>query len=148
MLRQEIEGKLNYLVSARPTAVNMKLAAEELLNLANSLGEDQTISVDEMKARFVTRVEAMLDKDISDNKAIGEYGARAILRSDNPVRVITHCNTGSLATAGYGTALGVIRRLQECSKLGKEFFLDSLSSTNFQNMCIVPKRGRIIREPG
>lgn len=121
ILRQEIEGKLNYLVSARPTAVNMKLAAEELIKLTNSLSEDETVSVDEMKAKFVTRVEAMLEDDISDNKAIGENGAQAILNywSDNPVRIITHCNTGSLATAGYGTALGVIRKLHENSKLGK-----------------------------
>lgn len=45
----------------------------------------------------------MLDRDIADNKAIGTHGANAILTSiegDGPVRVLTHCNTGSLATAG------------------------------------------------
>lgn len=45
----------------------------------------------------------MLDRDIADNKAIGTHGANAILASiegDGPVRVLTHCNTGSLATAG------------------------------------------------
>lgn len=45
----------------------------------------------------------MLAKDISDNKAIGNFGAQAILAntsSDSPIRVLTHCNTGSLATAG------------------------------------------------
>lgn len=64
----------------------------------------------------------MLTKDIEDNKAIGRYGREAILKSlvgDGSVRVLTHCNTGSLATAGYGTALGVIRSLNESNRLGE-----------------------------
>lgn len=64
----------------------------------------------------------MLEKDIADNRAIGDHGAKKILSGlsgDNPVRVLTHCNTGSLATAGYGTALGVIRTLHEMKRLGK-----------------------------
>lgn len=48
-LRQEIEGKLNYLVSSRPTAVNMKIAAEDLIKLANDLTKDDTISLEAMK---------------------------------------------------------------------------------------------------
>lgn len=67
----------------------------------------------------------MLLKDIEDNKAIGRYGSEAILKSvvgDGSVRVITHCNTGSLATAGYGTALGVIRSLHETKRLGEIMF--------------------------
>lgn len=48
----QIEGKLNYLVSARPTAVNIKLAADELINLANSLCADDTVSHEEFKERF------------------------------------------------------------------------------------------------
>jgi len=50
-LRQEIEGKLNYLVSARPTAVNMKIAADELITLANELYKDEAIDVTQMKHR-------------------------------------------------------------------------------------------------
>lgn len=72
----------------------------------------------------------MLEKDIADNQAIGSHGAQAILKrvaeaagaqtgTAGPVRVLTHCNTGSLATAGYGTALGVVRQLAELGKLGK-----------------------------
>lgn len=51
VLRQEVEGKLNYLVSARPTAVNMKMAAEELIALANKLDRDEATSAEEMKER-------------------------------------------------------------------------------------------------
>lgn len=53
--------------------------------------------------RFLQATEAMLQKDIADNKAIGTHGATAILsnvQGESPVRVLTHCNTGSLATAG------------------------------------------------
>lgn len=110
-LRQEIEGKLNYLVSARPTAVNMKMAAEELIGLVNEMAKDDAITVEEMKARFLKATEAMLEKDISDNRAIGTFGAESILKTvaekgggggdqKSPIRVLTHCNTGSLATAG------------------------------------------------
>lgn len=51
IFKQEVEGKLNYLVSARPTAVNMKLAAEELISLANVLAQDESVPVDKMKER-------------------------------------------------------------------------------------------------
>lgn len=50
-LRQEIEGKLNYLVSSRPTAVNMKKAADDLIGLANTLYEDDKITLEDMKSK-------------------------------------------------------------------------------------------------
>ncbi|XP_022118539.1 methylthioribose-1-phosphate isomerase [Pieris rapae] len=124
VMRQEIEGKLNYLVSARPTAVNIKLAADELINLANTLSADDSINPDEFKERFISSIEGMLSKDIEDNKAIGRNGCEAILKNlegDGHVRVLTHCNTGSLATAEYGTALGVIRSLHAAKRLEHVF---------------------------
>lgn len=67
-----------------------------------------------LRASFVPRVirfaEDMLEKDLKDNRSIGDLGARHLLEQTNPrggkVTVLTHCNTGALATAGYGTALG------------------------------------------
>lgn len=140
-LRQEIEGKLNYLVSSRPTAVNMKIAADELIALANKLSEDDDVKPEDMKVElvacficlsrpynrlfvcsFLNIIEQMLEKDVKDNEAIGDYGAKEILAKypgDNLVRILTHCNTGSLATAGYGTALGVIRTLHALKRLGE-----------------------------
>ncbi|KAJ2951943.1 hypothetical protein O0L34_g4197 [Tuta absoluta] len=120
IMRQEIEGKLNYLVSARPTAVNIKQAAEELITLANALSADDAVTPEQFKDRFITSIEGMLTKDIEDNKAIGKFGCEAILNKlegDGQVRLLTHCNTGSLATAGYGTALGVIRALHQTKRL-------------------------------
>lgn len=49
--RQEVEGKLNYLVSSRPTAVNMKAAAEELIDLANQLSKNESVSLEDMKTK-------------------------------------------------------------------------------------------------
>lgn len=96
----------------------MKIAADELIKLTNDLSRDEANTVAEMKRKFLDATEAMLRKDIEDNRAIGTNGAAAILKNtDGMVRVLTHCNTGSLATAGYGTALGVVRKLHELNRL-------------------------------
>lgn len=92
--------------------------------------------------RFISEIEGMLEKDLSDNRSIGEAGAALIINSivengENNIKVLTHCNTGSLATAGYGTALGVIRALHARKQLGKfkfyfQFYLFK-HSVNFKN---------------
>ena len=60
--------------------------------------------------RVIRFAEDMLEKDLKDNRSIGDLGARHLLEQTKPrggkVTVLTHCNTGALATAGYGTALG------------------------------------------
>lgn len=62
--------------------------------------------------RLIVEAEKLLKSDISINKKIGEYGGKDILRKcQTPVSILTHCNTGSLATAGYGTALGKNKKL-------------------------------------
>lgn len=98
----------------------MKIAADELIKLANELATYESISVADMKRTFLDATEAMLAKDIQDNRSIGTNGANAILANadgTSMVRILTHCNTGSLATAGYGTALGVVRKLNELNRL-------------------------------
>ncbi|MFF4514654.1 S-methyl-5-thioribose-1-phosphate isomerase [Streptomyces mirabilis] len=89
--------------AARPTAVNLM------------------VCVDRVMARFDEGLEAVLAEaaavqreDVEANRAMGAYGADWLLKKvgvDRPLRVLTHCNTGALATAGWGTALGVIREL-------------------------------------
>lgn len=69
---------------------------------------------------MISAIEKMLESDLSDNIKIGEFGAKEILGQivgDGKVKVLTHCNTGSLATSGYGTALGVIRKIHSLDKL-------------------------------
>lgn len=61
---------------------------------------------------MIEKIAAMLKEDIDANKSMGNYGAEDILKklanSNNKATILTHCNTGSLATAGYGTALGLL----------------------------------------
>lgn len=66
-----------------------------------------------MFCRIIQEFESLLEEDITTNKQIGKNGAEDILKKcgNRPVRILTHCNTGSLATAGYGTALGKIAYL-------------------------------------
>ena len=72
--------------------------------------------------RVIAECEGMLASDVAANRAIGAFGADALCAAvgkpkGTPIRVLTHCNTGSLATAGYGTALGVVRALRESDRL-------------------------------
>lgn len=73
----------------------------------------KSVSVADFKHCFSTRLihvgEAMLPEDVAANTAIGRYGAQSMeqICGKGPLRILTHCNTGSLATAGFGTALGM-----------------------------------------
>ncbi|KYM89705.1 Methylthioribose-1-phosphate isomerase [Atta colombica] len=119
-LFRTIKDNMNYLVTARPTAVNMNKAANFFTEIADYLSYSDEFTLSQMKDEFIDRIDKMLMDDIKDNKAIGKFGADEILRNvpeGSSVRVLTHCNTGSLATAGYGTALGVIRSLHERGRL-------------------------------
>ena len=106
--------KLDYLVTARPTAVNMATARDELTDFIKSKKQSDS-TVEEMKCSLISKIEGMLERDIADNKAIGSYGAQHVMKNIETEKMValTHCNTGSLATAGYGTALGVVRALHE-----------------------------------
>merc|ERR1719235_1327774 len=76
---------------------------------------------------YIASAEEMLDKDVADNREIGRLGAEAILARSRKekVRVLTVCNTGSLATAGYGTALGIVRALHERGALEEVVALET-----------------------
>ena len=116
-----VKEKLDYLVTSRPTAVNIQLAAEACIKLTSQLVEDISVETRAALTAVVQHLEATLVNDVSDNLAIGEHGAKDILskkpNETDKVRILTHCNTGSLATAGYGTALGVIRSLFKMDRL-------------------------------
>lgn len=103
--------KLEYLLSSRPTAVNLFDAATKLQNLVLQTAE-ASADAKTIFQTYIDAAEAMLIDDVTTNKAIGSHGAdtlRSLLKDSKSISVLTHCNTGSLATAGYGTALGVIR---------------------------------------
>ncbi|KAI4744945.1 Methylthioribose-1-phosphate isomerase [Aureobasidium sp. EXF-12298] len=120
-----IKEKLEYLVTSRPTAVNLADAARKLQKIVQSAARAQDASGPSVKDAYVKAAEQMLVDDVSDNKAIGEHGADWILKNaaggKDQVSILTHCNTGSLATAGYGTALGVIRSVHARGSLKRAF---------------------------
>lgn len=118
-----LSNKLDYLVSSRPTAVNLSDAAtklKEVVRKATATASDAQL----VHQAFIEAAEIMLDEDVASNKAIGDHGASLLQKQQadpKNLSVLTHCNTGSLATAGYGTALGVIRALHEKGVLGRAY---------------------------
>mmetsp|Transcript_70292 Transcript_70292/g.187286 ORF Transcript_70292/g.187286 Transcript_70292/m.187286 type:complete len:364 (-) Transcript_70292:9-1100(-) len=114
-------SRLEYLKTSRPTAVNLFNDCDRLAAFVKGLGDQ---SAKDVLEAYANEAEKMLAKDISDNMAIGKFGGEAILARAGgkaQVKVLTHCNTGSLATARYGTALGVIRFLHESGRLERAF---------------------------
>jgi len=113
--------KLDYLEGSRPTAVNLFEATAKLRKLVRQKSCENASGVLEA---YIVAAEQMLIDDVNDNRAIGEHGAKWLI-ARNPslpkFKVLTHCNTGSLATAGYGTALGVIRSLFAAGTLEHAF---------------------------
>ncbi len=100
----------DHLASTRPTAVNLFWAIERMkrtLNLARAK------PIAEIKRVLIEESQHIHDEDIAMNRAMGKHGA-ALVQSGQTI--LTHCNAGALATAGYGTALGVIRAAWEEGK--------------------------------
>jgi len=120
-----------YLKTSRPTAVNLFTAMDEVVTLSQAVvegergkGASNSKAATPLVLAVVTFAERMLKEDVESNQAIGNHGAMAILSNTLPgkgVKIMTHCNTGSLATAGYGTALGVIRSLHKTGRLDRVF---------------------------
>ncbi len=98
------------MVKARPTAVNLRWAVERMILLVEQMaGRDP----EEIRIALREESEKMLSGDIEINLKIGEHGNKLVPRK---AVILTHCNAGSLATGGYGTALGVIRAAHEAGK--------------------------------
>jgi methylthioribose-1-phosphate isomerase len=109
-LDREMETICGALAATRPTAVNLFWAIERMQRLYASL---RGRPVAEIRRRLVEEALAVRREDIAINRAIGRNGAPLV---PDHQTVLTHCNAGALATAGYGTALGVVRAAIECGK--------------------------------
>ena len=101
--QSQIESAFALLAKSRPTAVNLFWALERMRGCWFSLRDR---SAHEIAAALLAEAEAIRSEDIAANQAMGALGAALL---GDPCRVLTHCNAGALATAGHGTALGVIR---------------------------------------
>ena len=109
-LDAQFETICGTLAGTRPTAVNLFWAIERMKRLYAGL---RTQPLAEIQRALVEEAKHIREDDIAICRAIGRNGAELVPAGKT---VLTHCNAGALATAGYGTALGVIRAAVECGK--------------------------------
>ncbi|PKM82614.1 MAG: S-methyl-5-thioribose-1-phosphate isomerase [Firmicutes bacterium HGW-Firmicutes-14] len=107
---RETEKTANMLGSTRPTAVNLFWALERMVKAARMAGVEKPAEIKELLLKEANNI---FREDLEMNKKIGMYGNKLV---PNKAGILTHCNAGALATAGYGTALGVIRAAHEQGK--------------------------------
>ncbi|MDI6768331.1 MAG: S-methyl-5-thioribose-1-phosphate isomerase [Anaerolineales bacterium] len=108
-LLSDLETAAQTLRASRPTAVNLAWAVGRILRIAYSV----TGSIEDVRRAILIEAQRLADDDVEVNKRMAEHGVSLIADGDT---VIHHCNTGSLATVDYGTALGVIRMAHEQGK--------------------------------
>jgi len=107
-LFERLSRSCDLLKATRPTAVNLFWALDRVMKAAESAR-----SAEELRRKVIEEARKIAEEDIQMNRKIGEHGAKLI---DDGDKILTHCNAGALATAGYGTALGVIRAAYEQGK--------------------------------
>ena len=105
-----LEAAFRILGASRPTAVNLSWALDRQRRVLGSL---TTAGPDALARALLAEAHIILAEDIEANRAMGRYGAALV---PDEARILTHCNAGALATAGHGTALGVIRSAVEAGK--------------------------------
>jgi methylthioribose-1-phosphate isomerase len=108
----EFQRLADTLAATRPTAVNLFWALDRMKQ-AFAAGAHAGESVAELTGRLRREADAVHDEDVASCRAIGRHGAALL---PDVARVLTHCNAGALATAGYGTALGIVRGAAEAGK--------------------------------
>jgi methylthioribose-1-phosphate isomerase len=109
---QQFHHICDVLAGTRPTAVNLFWAIERMKTLYQKL-KSENLPLAEICQRLIDEAKHMHGEDVAINKAMGANGAALI---PDGATILTHCNAGALATAGYGTALGVIRAAVEAGK--------------------------------
>ena len=109
-LAQKLDHILTRLGDTRPTARNLFWALERMKKIFDN---NKHLALTELKQRLVQEAKNIDNEDVETNKKIGFWGRELIQDGQN---ILTHCNAGALATAGYGTALGVIRAASEQGK--------------------------------
>jgi methylthioribose-1-phosphate isomerase len=108
--RARFETVAKALKATRPTAVNLAWAVDRM---GRVLSENLSLDAAALFRRLRDEAIAIQKEDIEANRALGRFGASLL---DDPATVMTHCNAGALATAGYGTALGIVRAARETGK--------------------------------
>jgi len=108
-----LETVADTLKATRPTAVNLFWAIDRMMQVAR-----QSISsVEHLKQRLLATAQQIQTDDLQTCYAIGDRGLAALPPTPEKLRLLTHCNAGALATAGYGTALGIVRSAWHADRL-------------------------------
>ena len=107
---RDFERIVATLAETRPTAINLFWALNRMRKVCR---DNRQRGVDVVKKALKDEARKMYHQDIAANRQLGKYGAQLL---GDAKQVMTHCNAGALATAGYGTALGVLRALKEAGK--------------------------------
>jgi methylthioribose-1-phosphate isomerase len=105
------------MAGTRPTAVNLFWAIERMKRVFAAAAQAGA-SVEQIQERLDLEAQSIHDEDVASCRAMGAFGAQVVPADAN---ILTHCNAGALATAGYGTALGVIRGAVEAGKQVRVF---------------------------
>jgi methylthioribose-1-phosphate isomerase len=105
------------LKATRPTAVNLGWAVDRMLQVAHQTLEP----VPQIQTQLLQTAQAIAADDLRTCQAIGEYGLSILPSDPEKICMLTHCNAGALATAGYGTALGVVRSAWSAGRLARVY---------------------------
>lgn len=108
---EHVDGIARMLLETRPTAVNLRWSLERGTALAHRVAPAEGVA--RTQAALLDLADTMADEDVAVNRRMGAFGSTLL---SDPASVLTHCNTGALATVDYGTALGVIRAAHESGK--------------------------------
>lgn len=114
---QQLEQVANMLRQTRPTAVNLFWAIARMLKVAY----EEIGTVTEIIELLLKTAQEIQAEDLATCQAIGDHGLSILPNTPQKLRILTHCNAGSLATAGYGTALGVIRSAWREQRLARVY---------------------------
>ena len=113
----QLETIAKILRATRPTAVNLFWAIDQMLQTATATPG----TIEEIKTALLHKANTIREDDIKTCFAIGEAGLIVLPETPEKLNILTHCNTGSLATGGYGTALGVIRSAWNSGRLNRVY---------------------------
>ena len=112
-----LENVAEELRHTRPTAVNLFWAIREMLKTAYGSGDN----VATIKQQLLITAQTIQEQDLMTCQQIGDRGLEVLPSSPDKLNILTHCNAGALATAGYGTALGVIRSAWTAGRLERVY---------------------------
>ncbi len=111
----QLETVAETLRATRPTAVNLFWAIDQMLKTAQQVPG----STEQIQQALLDKAQSIQADDLRTCEAIGEHGLAALPSEPTQLRLLTHCNAGALATAGYGTALGVVRSAWQAGRLSR-----------------------------